>query len=179
MYAFSTLDYPRYFNSMVPFHQFTFNHSISWMFLLDKPNEICKNYKKFEKNTLIHQRKAFEKKRKLYYNSKDKCPNSTNFFRRPKINNSFLSNGKQKELKIKLGQLRKEILQASLPVSAHLRNDFKSIFETNQRKISPFIRLFSEDQQKYLKSFQNNATYHPMNSDTDVTYQTVSLFSSG
>ena len=71
-------------------------------------------------------------------------------FGRPKMNNSYLSNGKQKQLKMKLGQLQKEILQASLPVSAHLRNDFKSIFETSQRKISPFMRLFSEDQQKYL-----------------------------
>ena len=31
---------------------------------------------------------------------------------------------------------------------------------------------------KYIQSFINNATYHPMNSDADVTYQTVNLFSS-
>ena len=35
-----------------------------------------------------------------------------------------------------------------------------------------------EKQQKYLQAFINNATYHPMNSDVDVTYQTVNLFSS-
>ena len=35
-----------------------------------------------------------------------------------------------------------------------------------------------EEQQKYLQSFINNATYHPMNPDADVTYQTVNLFSS-
>ena len=40
------------------------------------------------------------------------------------------------------------------------------------------MRLFWEEQQKYLQSSQNNATYHPMNPDTDVTYQTVNLFSS-
>ena len=51
---------------------------------------------------------------------------------------------------MKLEQLQKEILKASLPVSADLSNDFKSIFETDQRKISPFMRLFSEDHQKYL-----------------------------
>ena len=92
------------------------------------------------------------KKTKQNYinNSKDKCLNFTNFFRVPKINNSYLSNGKQKELKMKLEQLQKEILKASLPVSADLSNDFKSIFETDQRKISPFMRLFSEDHQKYL-----------------------------
>ena len=69
----------------------------------------------------------------------------------PKINNSNLSNEKQKELKMKLGQLQEEISKASLPVSVDLSNDFKSIiFETDQRKISPFMRLFWEEQQKYL-----------------------------
>ena len=95
-------------------------------------------------------KKAFKKKIK-YYTSKDKCPSFTNFFRMPKINNSNLSNEKQKELKMKLGQLLKEISKASLPVRNDLSNDFKSIvFETNQRKISPFMRLFWEKQQKYL-----------------------------
>ena len=61
-----------------------------------------------------------------------------------------------KELKIKLGQLHEEISKASLPVSADLSNDFKSIIlETDQRKLSPF-----------------------MNPDTDVTYKTVDIFSS-
>ena len=69
----------------------------------------------------------------------------------PKINNSNLSNEKQKELKMKLGQLQEEISKASLPVSADLSNDFKSfIFETDQRKISPFMKLFWKEQQKYL-----------------------------
>ena len=84
-----------------------------------------------------------------------------------------------KELKMKLGQLQEEISKASLPASADLSNDFKSIIlETNQRKPSPFMRLVWLEQQKYLQSSQNNATYHPMNPDTDVTYQTVNIFSS-
>ena len=84
-----------------------------------------------------------------------------------------------KELKIMLGELQEEILKASLPVTAELSNDFKSIIlETEQRKISPFMRFFREEQPKYLQFSQNNATYHPMNPDTDVIYQTVNLFSS-
>ena len=75
---------------------------------------------------------------------------------------------------MKLGQLQEEISKASLPVSADLSNDFKSIiFETDQIKISPFMRLFWEEQQKYLQCSQNIATYHPMNPDADVIYQTV------
>ena len=96
---------------------------------------------KYLKEILIHQKKAFKKNRKCYF-SKDKCPYSTNFSTMLKINNSNLSNEKQKELKMKLGQLQEEISKASLPVSADLSNDFKSIiFETDQRKILPFMRL--------------------------------------
>ena len=52
---------------------------------------------------------------------------------------------------MKLRQLQEEISKASLPVSADLSNDFKSIiFETDQRKISPFMKLVWEEQQKYL-----------------------------
>ena len=45
---------------------------------------------------------------------------------------------RNKELKMKLGQLQEEISKASLPVSADLCNNYKSIIlETYQRKIYP------------------------------------------
>ena len=45
---------------------------------------------------------------------------------------------RNKELKLKLGQLHEEISKASLPVSADLHNKYKSIIlETDQRKIYP------------------------------------------
>ena len=46
---------------------------------------------------------------------------------------------RNKELKVKLGQLQEEISKASLPpVSADLCNNYKSvILETDQRKIYP------------------------------------------
>ena len=107
------------------------------MLLIDKPNDSCKNSKIFERNTISTKKKAFKKKIK-YYTSKRKCPNFKKFFRIPKTNNSNLSNEKQKELKMKFGQLQEEISKASLPVSADLSNDFKSIIlETDQRKIYP------------------------------------------
>ena len=40
------------------------------------------------------------------------------------------------------------------------------------------MRLILEEQQKNLQSFINNATYHPMNFDADITYQTFNLVSS-
>ena len=39
------------------------------------------------------------------------------------------------------------------------------------------MRLILAEQQKYLQPSINNATYHPMNPNADVTYQTVNLFS--
>ena len=45
---------------------------------------------------------------------------------------------RNKELKMKLGRFQEKILKVSLPVSADLSNDFKSIIlETHQRKIYP------------------------------------------
>ena len=43
---------------------------------------------------------------------------------------------------MKLGQPQEKISKVSLPVSADLSNDFKSIvFETDQRKLPHFMRL--------------------------------------
>ena len=76
---------------------------------------------------------------------------------------------RKKEHKMNLGQLQEDFIKSILS------NDFKSIvLETDQR----IVRLFWEEQQKYLQSFQNNAIYHPVNADTDVIYQTHNYFSS-
>ena len=40
------------------------------------------------------------------------------------------------------------------------------------------MRLILEEKQKYLQSVINNATYHSMDPDAGVTYQTVNFFSS-
>ena len=80
------------------------------------------------------------------------------------------------EVKMKLGKLQQEIY---LPASTYLSNDFKSfILETDQRTLSPFMRLLCQEQKKYLQTSRNNATYCPMNPDSDVTYQKVNVFSS-
>ena len=45
-----TVDFSQNFS--VPFHRVTFDHPISGVLLIDKPNESCKNSKKFERNAL-------------------------------------------------------------------------------------------------------------------------------
>ena len=94
----------------------------------------------------------------------------------PKINISNLSNEKQRTCNKAWTTSRGNIKNTKLPFRDDSSNDFKLIIlETDQRNISPFMRLFCEEQQKYIQSSQNNATYHPMN---PVTYQAVNLFSS-
>ena len=100
------IQYPFLFFSKFLFH---FIKSLSTVqfpvwFLIDKPNESCKNFKKFEINALPTTEKAFKKKRKKNYNSKDICPSFTNFFRTSKSNHLNLP--KKKKLKTKLGQLQ-------------------------------------------------------------------------
>ena len=74
---------------------------------------------------------------------------------------------------MKFGRLQEKISKAPLAASADLSNEFKSIiFGTDQRKVSSFMWLIWEEQQKYLQSSQINATCHPRNPDTDVRYQT-------
>ena len=51
-------------NYSVPFHRAIFDHSISCVVLIDKPNESCQNSKKFKRNAISSTKKAFIKKRK-------------------------------------------------------------------------------------------------------------------
>ena len=54
---------------------------------------------------------------------------------------------------------------------------YKLFWKLTKEKFT-LMKLILEEQQKYLQSFNHNATYRPMNPDTDVTYKTVNLFSS-
>ena len=60
-------------NFSVLFHQFTFEHSISCVFLIDKPNESFKNSKIFERNTLS-TKKSFLKEKKIILHQQRQMP---------------------------------------------------------------------------------------------------------
>ena len=91
------------------------------------------------------QKKILQGKQKNITPGMTNAPISQTFSARLKVTNQTYRIG-NKEIKMKLGQLHEEISKASLPVIADLSNDFKSIIlETDQKKISPFMRLFWED----------------------------------
>ena len=100
-------------NYSVPFHRVSLDHSNSCVLLIDKPNESCRNSKKIKRNTISTTKKAFNKKRNSITPAQTSAPISQTSSEGLKLRN--------KELKMKLGQLQEEISKASLPVSADLR----------------------------------------------------------
>ena len=67
-----------------------------------------------------------------------------------------------KFLKEKIDELQSEIKKPSMEVSAELGDDMVKIMSgAHQSKISPFIKLFWEKQQKYLKSSSTGIRYYP------------------
>ena len=57
-------------NSSAPFHRVTFDHSISCVLLIDKPNESWQNSKKFERNAISTTKKSFQKEKEIVLHEK-------------------------------------------------------------------------------------------------------------
>ena len=90
----------------------------------------AKTLKKFKEMPYAPQKKLLKRKGNSITPAQKNAPISETSWEGLKLTN--------KELKKKLGQLQEEISKASLPVSADLCNNFKSIIlETDQRKIYP------------------------------------------
>ena len=68
-----------------------------------------------------------------------------------------------KQLKDEIIVMQKEISQNSVSVDNNLGDHFISIMSgADKSKISPFMKLFWKEQQKYLCSSKTNVRYHPM-----------------
>ena len=123
----------------IPLFHFIVSLSIiSCQLLMDKPNESCQNSKKKLKEIPYPaQKKLLKRKGNSITPVKTNAPISQTSSEGLKLTIQTYQM-RNKELKMKLGQLQEEISKASLPVSADLSNDFKSIIlETDQRKIYP------------------------------------------
>ena len=107
------------------------------MLLIDKPNESCQNFNKFKRNAISTTKKLLKRKGNSITQEKTNAPVSQTSSEDLKLIIQTYQM-RNKELKLKLGQLHEEISKASLPVSADLRNNYKSIIlKTDQRKIYP------------------------------------------
>ena len=105
------------------------------MLLTDKPKESCKKSQTFERNTLSTKKSAPAKTYAQFSQNSSECL---------KLTIQFYRMRNKKNLKSSLYSFKGK---APLPISVDLSNGFKSIiFETDQRKISPFMWLFWEEQ---------------------------------
>ena len=68
-----------------------------------------------------------------------------------------------KELKNEILKLQIEIKNSSIPTSENLSKDLVSIMSSaDQAKVSPFMKFFWEEQQKYIQCSSTGVKYHPM-----------------
>ena len=68
-----------------------------------------------------------------------------------------------KSLKLQISKLQEELSKSSTPVSSELSSDLVTIMSNaDQSKISPFMKFFWEEQQKYLSTSKTGVRYHPM-----------------
>ena len=68
-----------------------------------------------------------------------------------------------KQLKTELESTKQEIQKSSVPVSSELSRDLIDIMSNASKKnIPPFMKLFWEEQQKYLLSSKKGIRRHPM-----------------
>ena len=58
--------------------------------------------------------------------------------------------------------MKEEISNNSMPVDVDLGRDLVTIMTENNKDVPPFMKLFWEEQQKYLSSPKNSVRYHPM-----------------
>ena len=69
-----------------------------------------------------------------------------------------------KRLVLEVNQLQTELQKSSVEISKDIHADFIKIFSDNldKQNIPPFMKLFWQEQQKYLSSSKTGIRYHPM-----------------
>ena len=143
---------------LVPIVQTEFNRTFDCQIIITQVSS-CKNCVTAENKELKSlKRKAAN----LNIPAKLKAPISLTSPERVKLTlqNYRMEN---KMLKLEVEKLQAEISRSSMTVSPDLNNDFMSIMSSTESKnISPFMKLFWEEQQKYLKSSKTGIRYHPM-----------------
>ena len=96
-------------NSFVLFHRVTFDHSISCVLLIDKPNGSCQNFKKTGKKFISTTKKAFKKKWNSITPGKTNAPMSQTSSEHLKLT---IQTYRKRNKKLKM-KLQEEISKAS------------------------------------------------------------------
>ena len=150
---------PKIFNPIEDpgIHETTF-YRVNNCLILSK-SSTCENCLKFQKN---REKSLIRKEKIINTPAKIKAPISQTSSQRLKLTIQSIRI-ENKELKEKIEHLQAEIAKNSLTVDSNLSEDLVSIMsDTDQTKLSPFMKLFWEEQQKYLKCSSTTVRYHPM-----------------
>ena len=120
------------------------------------------NVKYVLKKSAVHSHYEKRKLESIQEPAKPQAPISTTSKNKIKltIQNYRIEN---KVLKHDLTQLREELEKSSIKTSDTLNNDLTSIVSNaDPSKVSPFMKFFWEEQQKYIKCSSTGIKYHPM-----------------
>ena len=66
------------------------------------------------------------------------------------------------ELERQLFKMRQELQNSSIEVDHELSNGFRKFFDSSDKKVTPFMNLFWEQQKKLFSSSRTGVRYHPM-----------------
>ena len=66
------------------------------------------------------------------------------------------------ELERQLFEMRQELQNSSIEVDHELSNDFRKLFDSSDKEVTPFMNLFWEQQKELFSSSRTGVRYHPM-----------------
>ena len=148
-----------YISPSPPLHQSKWYRSPSCTLLIPNVYEKCTKCANVE----VKENKSLKRKRdNLTSPARLTAPISLTSPERVKLTlqNYRLEN---KQLKDELVKMRDEIQSKSMSVDSNLSDDLIKIMSgTDQKEVPPFMKLFWEEQKKYLSSSKKGVRYHPM-----------------
>lgn len=149
--------------ALIPYTNLIFTRSKSCEMLLEPIHNIEKIIKCSECITVENKNKkeSIVTARKQNLPAKPKAPVSKTSSHRLKL---ALQGHRLKcaKLEKEIESMKNMLKKSNYQIDSKLNNDFINIFNSNKSKVTPFMNIFWEQQQKLFKCDQRGARYHPM-----------------
>ena len=142
---------------IVPYKARTYYRSLSCVLLIKGESGVCEFCAKFQKTVKYNENKS---KANLNKPASLKAPISKTHGKKVlfRIQNDRL---KCAQLESRCKQMEMELKKVSVTVDSTLTNDFVNII-SKQQKLTPFMTLFWQQQQKLFERNPKGARFHPM-----------------
>lgn len=142
-------------------NQTEFNRS-SLCLLLLKSAEKCEHCEKLDTSIQSKTRKALKRKAETITKPAKLCAPISLTSPERIILTMQNQRSEIKSLKRDVEMLREELQKSAVPVTPELNDDLKNIMNNAGADIPPFMKLFWDEQQKYINTSRNAVKYHPM-----------------